>query len=320
MSVFYSIWGVVDVVNNSENLKIRFPNHQEQKRIAQGFKKMSGAGFDKVIGAIDGILIWVIKPSKAECKRLKCGEKSFYCSRKGKFGVNMQGICDDKLRFTWLDISWPGSTADYMAWVTSDLYADIENPLKRIILTGFTLLGDNAYVKSSSMSVPFKGTVQEDKDSYNFYQSQLRITIERAFGVLVHRWAILRGPLLMPIGKVAPFVNCLCCLHNFCINRNIVIHKARERVDQMMEVDAFNVALSVECINEHDSDIRGVNVTNEMVTISNECRPTSLLGGGEHFSECPKKRENITTIGNTPMDVMFNMIKDKGLLRPLVHD
>jgi hypothetical protein len=290
MSIFYSIWGVVDVVNNSKNLKIRFPNHHEQKTIAQGFKKMSGAGFDKVIGTIDGILIWVVKPSKAECKRLKCGEKSFFCARKGKFGVNMQGICDDKLRFTWLDISWPGSTADYMAWVTSDLYADIENPLKKIILPGFTLLGDNAYVKNSFMSVPFKGTVQEDKDSYNFYQSQLRITIERAFGVLVHRWAILRGPMLMPIAKVALFVNCLCCLHNFCINRNIGVHEARERVEQMMETDAFNVAMSVECSNEFDTDTRGVNISNKMVTISNECCPTNLLGGGGHFLECPKHR------------------------------
>jgi hypothetical protein len=56
----------------------------------------------------------------------------------------------------------------------------------------------------------------------------------------------------------------------FCINKNIGVHKARERVGQMMEIDAFNVALSVECINELDTDMRGVSVTNEMVTISNE--------------------------------------------------
>jgi hypothetical protein len=89
---------------------------------------MLGAGFDKVIGTIDGILIWMVKSSKSECKKLKCREKSFFCARKRKFRVNMQGICDDKLRFTWLDISWPDSTADFMAWVISDLYANIENP------------------------------------------------------------------------------------------------------------------------------------------------------------------------------------------------
>jgi hypothetical protein len=29
------------------------------------------------------------------------------------------------------------------------------------------------------------------KDDYNYYQSQLRMTIECAFGMLVHRWSIL---------------------------------------------------------------------------------------------------------------------------------
>ena len=51
------------------------------------------------------------------------------------------------------------------------------------------------------MSVPLKGIVGEYDDAYNFYISQLQITIERAFGVLVHRWAILRRPLNCPYGK-----------------------------------------------------------------------------------------------------------------------
>lgn len=96
-----------------------FPDYQEQERIAKGFKKMSGANFDKAVEAIDGILIWIMKPTKAQCKKMKCGDKSFFCARKDKFGLNMQAICDDKLCFIWIDIKWPGCTADYMAWVTS---------------------------------------------------------------------------------------------------------------------------------------------------------------------------------------------------------
>jgi hypothetical protein len=78
-----------------------------------------------------------------------------------------------------------------MAWVMSELYANIEkskNTIASVIRKGFTLVGDNAYVKSSSVSMSFKGGVTELEDSYNFYQSQLlRITIERVFGLLVHR-------------------------------------------------------------------------------------------------------------------------------------
>ena len=136
----------------------------------------------------------------------------------------MQAICDDELRFIFIDLSWPGSTADYMAWVTSCLCQDIENSTNSLIpkiKRGFTLIGDNAYVKAEYMAVPVKACKTEVEDGYNFYQSQLRITIERAFGVLVHRWSILRGPLNVPLFKVVPIVHSLCKLHNFCINERL---------------------------------------------------------------------------------------------------
>ena len=55
-SVYYSVWGVIDAINNTERLAYRFPNHDEQRDIARGFLARSGAGFDKVIGATDGIV------------------------------------------------------------------------------------------------------------------------------------------------------------------------------------------------------------------------------------------------------------------------
>jgi hypothetical protein len=230
-SVFNSVWGVVDVINKKPELKITFPDKQEQLKIAEGFESMSGAGFDRVIGAIDGILIWIIKPNKSECEKVKCGLKSFFCGRKDKFGLNMQAICDNHLYFTWINICWPGCTADYMAWITSDLYSMIMNE-NSIIYKGLTY-----------MAVPFKGNVTRLQDSYNFYQSQLRITIERAFGVLVHRWAILRGPLVVPLSKVPPLVSALCSLHNFLINERLssASEQALEYVVPMMESDAENV-------------------------------------------------------------------------------
>ena len=38
----------------------------------------------------------------------------------------MQAICDDKLRFIWIDIGWHGSTSDYLARVTSDLCHELD--------------------------------------------------------------------------------------------------------------------------------------------------------------------------------------------------
>lgn len=115
-SVYRSVWGVVDCINRHDGLKFYFPSHDQQMEISEGFKEKSGASFNWLIGAIDGLLIWITKPSKKCCEQAKCGEKHFLCSRKDKFGFNLQAICDHKLRFTWIDIRWPGSTSDYMAW------------------------------------------------------------------------------------------------------------------------------------------------------------------------------------------------------------
>jgi hypothetical protein len=88
-------------------------------------------------------------------------EKKAFFARKDKFSDNMQAICDNKLRFTWIDITWPGSTEDYMAWVTSALHYKIESTKmcvhKAVVKAGYCIVGDNAYVKSSYMAVPFKG-------------------------------------------------------------------------------------------------------------------------------------------------------------------
>jgi len=89
-----------------------------------------------------------------------------------------------------------------------------------VIKPGFTLVGDNAYVKKPYVATPLKGVRAGYEDGYNFYLSQLRITIERVFGMLVHRWSILRAPLTIPIPKVAPMMESLIRLHNYCINES----------------------------------------------------------------------------------------------------
>ena len=59
-------------------MSIKFPGHEEQVEIAEGFRTMSGASFDQVVGAIDGILIWTVNPSKKECKHCSCGDKRIF--------------------------------------------------------------------------------------------------------------------------------------------------------------------------------------------------------------------------------------------------
>ena len=95
----------------------------------------------------------------------------------------MTGTVDDKKRFIDIDISHPGSTFDYLAFVTSSLKRKIDND--GILADNKYIFGDNAYVNTQYMRTPYKRG-NDNQDNYNFYHSQLRITVECTFEILVH--------------------------------------------------------------------------------------------------------------------------------------
>ena len=45
--------------------------------------------------------------------------------------------------------------------------------------------------------------------------------------------------------------------------------------------------------------------------------PVDLLGGGEHFAECPP-RKILPFDANNPMDEMITVVKENKLIRPTV--
>ena len=92
---YLSIWAVVDATNQCPLLKFKFPTTiSECQAISIKFSARSKAGFNNCIGCIYGLLIWLERPSKKECEQVGVDTGKFYCSRKGKFGLNFQGICD----------------------------------------------------------------------------------------------------------------------------------------------------------------------------------------------------------------------------------
>ena len=309
-SVYLAVWGVLDAINTTKELEYKFPNHEEQKNIARGFGLMSGVRFDKVIGAIDGLIICCVMPPLKFCRALNCGQINFRCHRKDKYGLNLQAICDHMLRFYWAEIEWPAATSDYMAWVTSSLYRTLEkNSVTKIILEGFTIVGDNAYVRTMFMATPLKGICSGSEDGYNFFHSQLRITIERAFGVLVHRWAILRAPLMVPLPRIAPLMEALIRLHNFCINEgDVKIAAVRGRSED-------HLANVVKWVKNTNGNIGGAD--SELVHIGPDGRPSALLGHGHHFRDAVNNRVEGRASG-TPMEKMIAHVATFGKegLRP----
>ena len=171
-----------------------------------------------VLDAIDGMLLWTEKPYLTECQKVGVDSGKFYCGRKGKYGLNMQVVCDGHCRFTYVSVLHPASTSDYLAFVTSSLYQQLTEGSG--LPEGYCLYGDNAYVSESYMAVPFPNTSSGPRDAYNYYHSQVCINIECDFGVLTNQWCLLKSPLsaTISINQVNALVSCLCKIHNFCID------------------------------------------------------------------------------------------------------
>jgi hypothetical protein len=264
--VHQSVWQVVNAVNKCSDLKFEFPEDwAAQRLVAAGFEKKSRAGFSICAGAIDGLLIWIEKPTEYDCELAKCGAKKFFCGRKKKFGLNMQGTCDSHGRFLDVMIEHPGATSDYLAFSTSVLKHKLER--NGFLAPELTLFGDNAYVNTSYMATPYKGASAGTKDNYNFYQSQVRINIECAFGMFVHRWGILRKPIPSNIGmnRTTALVMCLSRLHNFCIDSRL----GKVPVALLSDEDEIAIAGGI-MMQETGQE-----------ALLNE----ALLNGGDHFDD-----------------------------------
>ena len=273
-----SFWLVMDAIHKSPQLDIQFPTlHEEQKKVAKEFENKSSIGISCCVGAIDGILIWIHKPSDSDCDMLGFGQTKFFCGRKKKFGLNMQAVCDAKRRFLWVDIRYPGTTSDFFAFDQSSLKDKLEQP--GFLHSGLCLFGDAAYANSPYMCSPFRSATGT-QDDFNFFQSQLRITIECAFGMLVHRFGILRKafPVNVTVSKTNTAVLALCKLHNFCIQSSncgddIVASDFRDTSNIMMEG-----GLVLPRIDRDDG-------SENRWRYEAEDRLDSLLDGGQHMDD-----------------------------------
>ncbi len=192
--VLKSVWIVGDAVNDCPQFHISYPSSlEEQQRIAAEFETASTPKFRKCAGAIDGILIWMQKPSLDEAKSVGVDQKKFLCGRKHKFGLNCQAVFDCRGRILDISIKCGGASSDCLALKANELHRRLENGLMQQDAGNkrFVLFGDNAYLNTPYMATPFTNVSGDAnraaKDSYNFYHSQLCIWVECSFGMLVQQ-------------------------------------------------------------------------------------------------------------------------------------
>jgi hypothetical protein len=217
-AVFKHIAIVLKLIANSESLGVvEWPDTLEacNKFALQWAGKSGPSAFrglhQTCIGAIDGILIETRSPTKNETMR----PNDFRSGHKKQIGLNVQAICDARLRFMAISCRCPGKTNDWMAYLRSTMSERTDN-----LPPPFYIVGDAAYVNSEHLLVPYPGGtfLDQREDAYNLYLSQLRIRIEQAFALLIGRWGVFWRPLRVPLRQQPTLILATCKLHNFCID------------------------------------------------------------------------------------------------------
>ena len=155
----------------------------EIKTVSRGFASMSrrhgGISFPGVVGCVDGTLIDVWAPGLTD--------RELRRSRKGKIQLNVQAICNDRLLFTDVVVRHAGSVNDWRIFCCSRIGALFEQKQRRGLI-----LGDSGYALRSFLMIPLSAPTTSAEERYHFSHIHTRNTIERAFGILKTKFAVLR--------------------------------------------------------------------------------------------------------------------------------
>ena len=154
------------------NEYIVWPSGDYKDKVIRGFYDMKGIW--GVIGLIDRCHLEI--PTQKH-------DKAAYINRKGFSSIILQGICDNELRFTNVNVGFPGDVHDARVLRRSQIYQAAEDVAhcKSVFPNESFLLGDPAYPCLSWLMVPFKDTerLNASKRSYNYKVSATRVHIER---------------------------------------------------------------------------------------------------------------------------------------------
>ena len=167
------------------------------------------AGFPGVVGCVDGSYIPIPVPRDH-------GQR--YINRKGFASMNLLAVCDSSLKFTFVNVGWPGSVHD--ARVYRNTLQPVLEENEQALLSGGHLLGDAAFPVATYLQPPFRdnGHLTPQQSRYNKKLSSTRMSIERAFGRLKCKFRRLQKLDMARVDLMTNVITTACVLHNLSIN------------------------------------------------------------------------------------------------------
>ncbi|KAM3407870.1 hypothetical protein ACQJBY_001293 [Aegilops geniculata] len=203
--------------------------------------------FKDCIGAIDGTHVTA---------RVPRSKSAAYRGRKHYTSQNVLAAVDFDLKFTYVLAGWEGSAHD--ANILTD---SMSRPDGINILDGKFYLGDAGYACRPGILPPFRKTryhlnefsgrnyPRTAQELFNLRHSSLRVTIERAFGVVKNRLKILDQKPFHPYSTQVKLVLACCILHNWILQWGFDEHMLEEE-----DVEPDDVVSSSHGVEAFDND------------------------------------------------------------------
>ncbi|KAK1410490.1 hypothetical protein QVD17_37027 [Tagetes erecta] len=243
--------------NNVLNSVIRLQNElfKKPESISETSTDERWKWFKGCLGAIDGTHISVQVPEE---------DKPRYRNRKGDITTSVLAACTPDMQFIYVLLGWEGSAADGRILRSAMIR---ENGLQ--VPKGNYYLVDAGYTNGEGFLAPFRGQryhlntwrngqrPETPEEYFNMKHSAARNVIERCFGVLKKRWAILRSPSFYPIKTQNKIILSCCLIHNF-IRREM----AYDPLDDEEFIDTNNDA-DDEDLGSHVEHITTIGTSNE---------------------------------------------------------
>lgn len=203
---------------------VRVPHGQERLQINRKFREV--LRIPSIIGAIDCSHIRIKAPSE---------HAAAFVNRKGYYSINAQMVATPDYKFVNVVARHPGSAHDSRIYTNSS----IKERLETGDLQGCLLIGDQGYACSSTLITPVRFPNTDAEQAYNFHFIRARGCVERAFGVLKSRFAVL-GPdsrIRLQYETASTVIVACTVLHNICNERRIAV---QEFIPNANDLNVFN--------------------------------------------------------------------------------
>ena len=181
------------------------------------------------IGAVDGYQTAIRRPSNTECEAMGVNPDAFFY-RKGFFAVLACGVCDAYGQFMYWGMRNPGATNDIVAYEQTGLKEEFAagKPMSAghfVMDEAYACIGGNHHLcpySKHQLTAARRANDMERLDSMLVFNNRLssqRITVERAFGMLLRRWGMFWHDMAYTVADTISITTACVRLHNLCILR-----------------------------------------------------------------------------------------------------